>query len=233
MVYNWLKNAHSVLFPATCLICQAPGTQGYDLCADCLQSLPVTGPVCVRCAMPLSLSHEALCGACLRKPPGYDRCVASFSYDPPVDHIIQHFKFNGRLNHGRFLGEWMAESLADSVDSLPDCIIPVPLHAKRMRERGFNQALELARPIARCLGVPIDCKSVRRVMPTAPQMALPARERHNNIRGAFAVCEQFLAGHVAIVDDVVTTAATVNELARVLRKAGVQTVEVWCCARAT
>jgi ComF family protein len=129
----------------------------------------------------------------------------------------------------------MADWLDSVVESVPDQLIPVPLHADRLRERGFNQAVELARPIARHFGLPLNLKGVRRVLPTPPQSDLSRKQRLKNIRGAFEVVQgiaQPVSGHVVIIDDVMTTGSTADELAKVLRRAGAERVEVWVCARA-
>jgi ComF family protein len=148
-----------------------------------------------------------------------------------VDFLIKALKFQGRLTVARLLGDWLSEALADRSNPLPQAIIPVPLHAARMRERGFNQALEIARPIARRLGIPMLPNAVSRIRHTAPQMGLDARTRRSNIHGAFIVSQPIQLQHVAILDDVVTTASTVAEIAKVLRTAGVQEITIWACAR--
>ncbi len=128
------------------------------------------------------------------------------------------------------MADFLQQRLKD--EELPELIIPVPLHRARLRRRGFNQALEIARPVARRLDLKLESRAIRRVRSTSAQMDLPARKRRANIRGAFAVRAGLAATHVALIDDVVTTGATVNELSRVLRRAGVERVEVWVCARA-
>ncbi|MCP4475319.1 MAG: ComF family protein [Gammaproteobacteria bacterium] len=138
--------------------------------------------------------------------------------------------FHQQLVWGRLLGELMAEVLG-SRECQPQQIIPVPLHCARLRQRGFNQALELARPIARALALPVNFHSCRRMNNTAMQSLLPFRQRYANVRQAFTVLGE-VAEHVAIIDDVMTSGHTVNELSRALRQAGVKRIEVWCCARA-
>ncbi len=144
---------------------------------------------------------------------------------------MQDLKFNSRLALARSLGILMADWLQEHIGDPPDCIIPVPLHAARLRERGFNQSLELARPIARRLHLPLDTHRCRRLRNTPPQADLTARHRHSNIKGAFGVTEK-ISGHIAIIDDVMTTGSTAQEMSRILLDAGAAEVEVWVCARA-
>ena len=200
------------------------------MCRGCAGDLPVVEVACLRCGAPLPM--VGVCGRCQRRPPAFDRAEAICHYRPPLDALIKRLKFNGDLHLARLLGELMADRLNGSLSMLPDVIVPVPLHIKRLRERGFNQALELARPIARRLGVALDWRHVVRLRATEPQSDLPAKQRSRNIRGAFAVEQGFTAGRVAIVDDVMTTGHTANELAATLRRAGVVDISVWVCARA-
>jgi len=155
-----------------------------------------------------------------------------FEYRPPLDGWVQTLKFKQRLSHARVLGELAADYLEDRLDACPDRIIPVPLHRARLRQRGYNQALEIARPIARRLKTAIDYRSVYRSRATPPQSRLSHRVRRANIRGAFTACADVTGIRVAIVDDVMTTGSTVGELARCLRRAGAEDVEVWVVARA-
>jgi ComF family protein len=153
-------------------------------------------------------------------------------YAPPADFLIKSLKFHDRPACARLMGEIIALSLQSrDIATLPECLLPVPLHPARLRERGFNQAIAIARPLARRLGLPLDPHSLRRVRHTAAQSTLPADRRRANVRGAFEVVADLPWRHVAIVDDVVTTGHTVDELARTLRRAGVERVEVWAWAK--
>lgn len=235
-VYNCIRFVQTLLYPPTCLLCGAPGAAGLDLCPACLRALPWNLAFCRCCAAPVSPAcgggESPVCGQCLIQPPPYDATLSPFLYRPPLDWLVQGFKFNQRLPPGRLLGELLAQYLAQHVTVLPDLIVPVPLHPSRLRERGYNQALELARPLARHLDVPLAGGLVQRVRATATQSLLPAEERRRNVRGAFDVMRPLSVGHVAIVDDVIATGSTVGELARVLRRAGAERIEVWAVARA-
>lgn len=233
MIDRWLNIDQNILLEAVCALCGDRGEAGLDLCHACRLDLPVIETACLRCALPLPAAHRdgGICGHCQREPPAFERCLAPFAYQAPLDYLLQDLKFNRRLAPARTLGRLMAEWLATHMTSLPDRLLPVPLHPARLRERGFNQSLELARPIARRLKLPLDIHSCQRLRNTRPQAELSAKQRHGNLKGAFGVRRK-LTGHVAIIDDVMTTGGTVQELARTLREAGAEQVEVWVCARA-
>jgi ComF family protein len=176
------------------------------------------------CALPAT--GGMLCGHCLRHPMQFDRTCAALAYAFPVDKLIQALKFDEQF----LLARRLAEAMQAHISVRPDAIVPMPLHPERLCQRGFNQSQELARPLAHHLDVPL-LHACRRIRNTAPQSGLPWRERKKNLRKAF-VCEQDLRGqHVAIVDDVMTTGASLNELARVLRQAGAREISAWVVAR--
>jgi ComF family protein len=228
---QWTK-LEQILFPAHCVLCGDKGSGSQDLCPSCLASLPQNRHNCVRCGTPLSINaSEALCGQCLQRPPPFERVLSPFLYEAPTDHLIQQLKFSGRLEMARLLGNMMASWLGPRLDSLPDEIIPVPLHHKRLRERGFNQALELARPIARRLQLPLNTHACQRIRFTVPQTGLPAAERARNVKNAFEVTGT-IGRRIALVDDVMTTGQTLHAVTHAVRKAGAEEVEVWVCARA-
>jgi ComF family protein len=168
------------------------------------------------------------CGACLTAPPGFDRLVAPFVYAFPVDSLIQALKYGGRLVIARLL----AEALVPLMDEDVDCLVPVPLSDARLRDRGFNQAHEIARGVGRATRLKVVATLCRRVHDTPPQALLPWKERPRNVRGAF-VCDSDVKGAcVGIIDDVATSGATLNELSRVLKRAGAARVVGWSAARA-
>lgn len=231
-LYKWMLHVQQVLYPPTCLLCLGPGRRGRDLCGVCAGALPRSRHACARCAQPLNRPDILLCGTCQRAKRAPYRAVAALRYAPPVDRLIHGLKFRAKLVHGRVLGELLAEAVLGAGLERPEVLVPVPLHPQRLRQRGYNQSLVLARYAGRRLGVPVCANRVRRVRQTPPQTGLPARQRRSNLRGAFATTTSLEVPCVAIVDDVMTTGATVAELARVLRLAGVGRVQVWCCARA-
>lgn len=216
--------------PSRCLLCGARGEKGLDLCAGCLADLPRNDCRCARCALPLE-SPASLCGRCIRRAPPWDSAWAPFRYAYPLDRLEARFKFGADLAAGRLLATlWTASHTAGE---RPQAIVPVPLHRARLRSRGYNQALELARPLAKALGIPLWRDALRRTRATDAQTELSALQRRRNVRGAFvAHFEEGVPQHVAVLDDVFTTGATLAECARVLKRAGVERVDVWALARA-
>jgi ComF family protein len=216
------------LLPAQpCLLCGAASYDGI-CCAACEVDLPrLTADHCPVCALPTLAG--CVCGQCLQQPPPFDHTVAAFSYNFPVDKLIQALKFRDRL----ILIDFLAKAVTQRITTHPDCIVAVPLHSIRLRERGFNQSLLLARHISRSLHIPLLPDACERVRNTPPQSALPWKERDKNMRQAFT-CKADAAvhgKHVAIVDDVMTTGASIGELARALKQAGAREVSAWVVAR--
>ncbi len=228
-VDGWPRRLVRLLLPPRCLLCGEPGRDGRDLCRDCAAALPWNRRACPRCAIPLPQA-EALCGECLRRPPPLAHAHAACVYGFPFDRLVPRFKFHHDLAAGRLMAELLCESLADA--PRPDAIVPVPLHASRLRKRGYDQALELAKPVARELGIPLLADALQRVRATAPQSELDAEARQRNLRRAFAVRPSaLLPAHVVVIDDVMTTGATLNAAAKILLHAGVARVDAWVCAR--
>lgn len=214
------------LLPQDCAVCgQASGSR--LLCRGCEADLPyLSGPLCPVCAMPVAAG--TVCGACQSAPPHFDATTAVFRYAFPVAQIVQELKYRHRLP----LAVWLAEALAGSVVARGiDCLIPLPLAPQRMRERGFNQAQEIARPLARRLGLRLLPEAALRTREGAPQAGLPWKERQANVRQAFACRVDLTGTSVAVIDDVMTTGATLNEFARTLKLNGAARVENWVVAR--
>jgi len=228
VVYNKaLMRLRRLLAP--CILCGSRETMpGVSVCEACLNDLALVGTACARCGH--GLPSDGVCGRCLRMPPPFNRTVAPFQYRFPMDRLVRAGKFQARLDVLSMLGRLMVPAL-DGCDP-PDAIIPVPLHRRRLRARGFNQSLELARPLSLALDAPIDDRWCLRVRETDQQSALPAGRRHGNVRGCFALDGGRRWRHVAIVDDVMTTGATAAALAEPLTRAGVERIDVWTCCRA-
>lgn len=214
----------------SCILCLSPATGPVDLCRACLDLLPEQGRACDRCASPLLCGQR--CGACVTRPPPFSRARVPFLYAYPLDALIKAAKFSNRLDYLNHLGRIMADRLRYAGVHPPECLVPVPLHWRRLVTRGYNQALELARPLARELGVPLCAGVCGRSRYTRPQTGLSARDRAHNVRSAFRVARALPYRHIALVDDVLTTGSTARELARVLLSAGAASVEVWALARA-
>jgi ComF family protein len=205
-----------------------------DLCAGCEGDLPSNIRCCELCAEPLHTDHAdtRLCGACLQRRPRFDASVIPFRYSYPMDHMIRRLKYGGAIALGRVLGELFAQRLSSrSDDAWPQVLIPVPLAQQRFRERGFNQAIVLAEHIHHAIKLPLRTDLLVRTRETLEQAGLDQRARRKNIRRAFEIIGQ-APKHVAIIDDVVTTGSTANEVARVLKRAGAKHVEIWAIARA-
>lgn len=225
-IYRTTIQALARLLPQDCFVC------GHDsgdrqVCADCAAALPhLAGPLCPVCALPTP--EGAICGTCLATPPHFDATYAAFRYAFPVEHVIHGLKYRHRLP----MAAWLANGLAGCItSSRVDCILPLPLSAQRMKERGFNQAQEIARPLARQLGLPLMSDACMRTVDSAPQASLPWKERQANIRNAFQCSIDLTGKAVAVVDDVMTTGATLNEFARTLKLHGALRVENWVAAR--
>lgn len=213
-----------------CALCGGEAQLSCGLCRGCRDDLPWGGRRCRRCALPLIGAD--LCGPCQRRPPPFHRVLAPFVYRAPVDALILGAKYHQRLSDARSLGVLLADYVANTEHDLPRVVIPVPLHVHRLCERGYNQALEIARPVARSLGLKLDPGCCVRTRATAQQTRLGGRARRRNVKGAFAAIRVPQCAHVAIVDDVMTTGGTVAEMAAVLTRAGVARVDIWVCARA-
>ncbi len=200
----------------------------FALCPGCLDDLPrLPATACPLCATPLGAPAPA-CGACLKSPPAYDATFAALRYGFPVDRLVQNLKFNHRLA----TAACFADLLLSGAHPVGDVIVPVPLAPLRLRERGFNQALEIARPLARSLRLPLDPTTLVRARETVPQSLLPWRARKGNMRHAFGCRGDFSGKAVIVVDDVMTTGTTLDAVARVLKDHGAVCVTNWVTARA-
>lgn len=213
--------------PQTCFLC---GSDSEDelLCPACINQLPHSHPsFCPQCG--LTRIKNEICGACLRQTPHFDKTVYAFHYDFPIEQLIQALKYDNKIALAPFFALRLAQKIPDA--SFIDFLIPLPLHPRRLRQRGFNQALEIGRHIAKQKNIPLTPHVCTRIKDTQPQTALPWKQRHDNIRGAFS-CNQDLSGKsIAVVDDVMTTGATLNEVAKILKKQGAVRVENWVVAR--
>ncbi|MFN2334361.1 MAG: ComF family protein [Wenzhouxiangellaceae bacterium] len=220
------------LWPPVCLVCGRSSDRSQDCCSGCHAELPAVAGHCQRCALILPRT-VALCGGCTSRPPAFDLAHAAFAYLAPVAGLVQRFKFGQDLVAGRVLAELMAEQLTGQQACRPDLLIPVPLNWRRQFRRGFNQSELLCRDLSRHFGWLPWLDALQRTRATAAQSELPAGKRSGNVRGAFTV-RRLPVGvrHVALIDDVMTTGATLGECARVLKNAGVRRVDAWVIARA-
>jgi ComF family protein len=231
-VDGWLARLSRRLLPPRCLLCGADGTARRDLCDGCARDVEINAIACPHCALPLE-TPAPLCGECLADAPPFDAAWAPFRYAHPLDLLEMRFKFGADLAAGRVLSDLLIDRARVDAPDKPEMIVAVPLHASRLRRRGFNQAHELAKPLARALEIPLASDVIERVRATSAQTGLDAIARRRNLRRAFAVnTDAPLPKHVVVFDDVMTTGATMRECARALKRAGVARVDVWALARA-
>ena len=226
-------------WPSLCAVCHGWGRG--RVCLDCVQRFGARVPRCTRCALQVPVAVAmgvAVCGACLTAPPPFERSVAAVDYGYPWDSLITRFKFHAALDLAPALAHRLAQAVVDhdaTAPTLPTLLLPVPLSAARLRERGYNQAWELTRHLGRLRQCPVDARLLLRVKDTAHQLALPLAQRAGNVRGAFAIepgrRAELQQRHVALIDDVMTTGATAAEITRVLLQAGAAQVQVWTVAR--
>ncbi len=232
MVNNWFNIIQDCLFPPTCILCNLSCKHSDDLCEACAINFKKNTNSCYRCGSTLEIHEPSrICGKCISTRPAYDYTHAPYIYQSGIRHLIQTLKFNNNYKNARLLGKLIADSVINSA-TFPELIMPVPLHPIRYRQRGFNQSLEIARTVSKQLSIPLDYSSCQRKKYTLQQSALPAKQRQKNLRHAFTVCRPIDARHIVIVDDVMTTGATANEMAETLKKSGVARVDIWVCARA-
>lgn len=216
-----------ILGRRNCVLCGASSDQ--DLCESCDIHLPqLPDNQCPVCLWPVSTAD--VCGACISKPPAYTRTIAALPYSFPVDALIQSLKYQTNLAIAPILANLLIKQLK-TLKLLPDIIIPMPLHPIRLRERGFNQAMEISRYVSAQMRITLLPDSCSRIKHTPPQTGLPWKDRQKNIRKAFSCKMDFSGKHVALVDDVMTTGATLNELAKVLRQQGAYEISNWVIAR--
>lgn len=243
-INNWLNNNQLLnfyvftrtLLKQNCLLCASPQatniqTNGHALCRACFADLPWhPTSSCLQCGL---ASDGNICGSCIGSPPDFDATSAVFLYSFPIDAMMQRYKYSNMLSLSQTFGQLLSEKIQlDSLNnSSVDLVIPMPMHPARLKERGFNQALEIAKILTRNHAEKLDYKSVIRQKLTPPQASLPLKERVKNIKGAFKVSGDFSGKRIAIVDDVMTTGASLNELAKTLKKAGASHVECWVIAR--
>lgn len=235
-VGRWLSAFGAWLLPTRCTLCAVECKGTIALCTPCRNDLEMNRPCCSRCAEPLPRA-EPLCGRCLKREPPFEAAFAGFRYAWPLDGLIARFKFAGDLAAGRTLARLLATRIRAESLPLPALLVPVPLHRRRLRQRGYDQALELARDIAHELDLPLAANLLSRTRATAAQTDLDAAQRRRNVRRAFAVNPRSLSRlsdrpPIALLDDVMTTGSTLRECATVLKRAGFTNIQVWAIARA-
>lgn len=213
--------------PASCLLCGSDSAH-HALCQGCTSTLPWLPPLhCPICAIPTL--DGGRCGECLKSPPAFDHTQAAFLYTGVVAQLIPAAKFGARWPLLPALTELMLPAVETRLP--PDLIIPLPLHPARLKERGFNQALEISQPLASALGIPLGNTILKRIRDTEHQARLTEKSRKANMHRAFAAQADLEGRHIALVDDVMTTGASLNAAAQALKQAGAARVEAWVLAR--
>jgi ComF family protein len=218
-----------------CLFCGDKSSAQLAVCAACLKDLPWHRTTCCpQCGLD---SASNICGRCLKDTPYYDNTVALFDYTYPIDSVLQHFKYHHALHLTHTLGALLSQKLNDvkaskisTTTQMPDALLAMPLHPKRLQERGFNQSLEIAKVVAKNLGIPLLAAHTQRIKNTIPQAQLKLKGRASNIKGAFS-CDDLAGKRVALIDDVMTSGASLNELAKTAKQAGATDVSCWVLAR--
>lgn len=247
MLLDQFKNALIALSPARCLMCNEAADSA-NLCKVCRDDLPLLESICRYCGQEIadnrnlefnlshrtihSAIHEPICGPCILSPPVWSRLICAHAYQSPINILVQKMKYRGQLAPSRLLAAQLLRQIKRISPTMPDCLIPVPLHWTRLYFRGFNQSHEIARHLSSHLAIPINTKLCQRRRRTLPQTKLNHAKRKSNVSNAFVLRKQVSGLRVAIVDDVITSGATVTSLASVLDKGGCSDLQVWVCARA-
>lgn len=233
---NFFTHFVEELVPRHCLFCLQKTDNQLDLCASCIADLGVNSQCCQRCALPLeNLSEQPvmLCGNCLSHRYFYDNVFSPFRYSEDIAHLIKNFKYHKKIHYAVLLVKLFIEKNKNNNKfQLPELIIPVPMHRQRLKSRGYNQALELARIFASHYQLPVDYSSLIRHRYTDLQVGMNRLKRQKNVKNAFLMNKPINNSHIALIDDVMTTGSTVNEVAKVLKEKGIERVDVWTIARA-
>ena len=226
------------LFDSLCVLCDSPTKTRFSLCQACLAELPYTPAAYPCCAEPLEgkepQNPSLPCQQCQKKAPILARIHAPFQYDAAIRYLIIELKFNKRLLFAHLLGTLLADTIQQhySAATLPDFLLPIPLHPHRLRKRGFNQAMEICRVLSKRLQIPILSKPIRKARSTLPQASLSAQQRQDNLKDSFQLKHPLPNACIALVDDVITTGTTINEVAQLLRDSGLkQPIYAWACAK--
>jgi len=224
-----------ILFKSQCVLCDTSVDTKVSLCEACRYDLPSVEFACQVCALPIESDTESnICGQCIGQKPYADYALNVFHYSNPVDYLISRMKFQQQLSETAVLADLLKNFILNKSleHGLPEAFIPVPLHKKRLSKRGFNQSLEIIKPLAKDKNIPVLLNAMERSTETKEQTHLNKQQRKKNVSGCFSLLEEPLHSHIVIVDDVVTTGVTTNEMAKLLKKSGVEKVGVWSLARA-
>ena len=214
--------------PAVCVLCHHYHQDAFAVCRPCATLLVRIEHGCSTCRLPLMDEQVLQCGRCIKKKPAFDKVLSRYSYEEPLRTLLHEFKYQEALCLRTFMVELMLEALPTAYQ--PNCLVPVPMHHKRLRERGFNQAAELAKLLSKRIKVPLDLTLCEKIINTAAQVNLNSKQRVRNLQKAF-IANRNNHQHITLIDDLLTTGSTANALAIALKKQGVARVDVWCLAR--
>lgn len=230
MLKQWTSITQMLHLPSPCLLCGHYQRYQSSICKPCQALFNTIEFACIICAMPLPDDTFPYCGACCQKKPAIDKTTAPYYFEDPLRQVLHAFKYHQALFLSQKIAQLMLEKVPIDLNQT-QCLIPVPLHQKRFCTRGYNQAALLARILAKSLRLPCELQLCQKITDTRPQASLNAVERQHNVKRAFVV-KPTAYRHVTLVDDLITTGSTVNELATRLKQQGVEEVHVWCLARA-
>lgn len=223
--------ARSIRLPSICVLCNQFHSTISAVCMPCIALMPQLGFTCTHCAYPLFDADYLVCGQCIKNTPHFDRTLCAYAFEEPLRSLIHQFKYQQKLYLASFLSQLIINAWEEG-SIKPQCLIPMPMHPKKLKIRGFNQTVLLAQTLAKRLQIPMDLSCCKKVVNTMPQAQLDGEARPQNIKGAFQVSAMPYQ-HVALIDDLLTTGSTANELAVSIKKTGVEQVDLWCCARTT
>ena len=234
-LYSLLLKADTLFFPKLCFNYDINCPNSLHLCSDCAVHLPWLNNTCQQCATPLAIdNHLQRCTSCICSPPPFDHTLVLFAYQAPINYWISALKFKQQLHYAKLFGLLLAQRIQEQIPikQFPEIIIAVPLHRQRFRQRGFNQAYEIAKVISRQLAIPLNYSVCQRIKAAQAQSQTTSQQqRFHNVHDAFK-CQKLNVKRIAIVDDVMTSGATVTALAQCLRQQGATDIYIWCCARA-
>lgn len=214
-----------------CFLCDLECNGHQLICDDCYRTLPICHNACKQCGIQLTQNSNR-CTQCITSPPSFHRTFSLFNYQPPISQWITQLKFQENLIIAKLFAQYWINYFKNQRSELPELILPVPLHYRRLKERGFNQAVEIAKPIGKHFQIPVAKNMCVKIKNTEAQSNLSAEKRRKNLKNAFALSYSIDAKRVAILDDVMTTGNTVSEISALLQKTGVEHIDIWCCARA-
>jgi ComF family protein len=215
--------------PSICILCNQFHKGLLAVCSPCIDLLPQLGIACQHCAYPLPNTDYLVCGHCIKKQPYFDRVLITYQFEEPIRTLLHRFKYHNGLYLASFFSHLIINSV-HHVHNKPQCLIPVPMHPHRIKQRGFNHAAILAKSVSKKLEIPCHLNTCQKMINTAPQASLNQKQRHKNLHQAFKA-QPLPYHHVALIDDLFTTGSTANELALTLKNKGVEQIDVWCCAR--